>query len=114
MKALAVRAVRDVDDIRVLLNYLGVSTTERGLSVFQHLTNRLLQGRLTSSRDTPESCQSSPACSVNFRCISTSGGVFGPPTGLESKTAEGSATSNDRNRLRRRSPTLTHVRQLAS
>ena len=41
-------------------------------------------------------------------------GVFGPPTGLESNTAEGSATSTDRNRLRRRAPTLTHVRQQAS
>ena len=41
-------------------------------------------------------------------------GVFGPLTGLESNTAEGSATSTDRNRLRRRAPTLTHVRQQAS
>ena len=36
------------------------------------------------------------------------------PTGLESNTVEGSATSTDRNRLRRRAPTLTHVRQQAS
>jgi fumarate hydratase, class II len=30
-----------------------------------------LQRRLTSLRDTPEFCQSSQACLVNFRCIST-------------------------------------------
>ena len=34
--------------------------------------------------------------------------------GFESNTAEGSATSTDWNRLRRRAPTLTHVRQQAS
>jgi hypothetical protein len=37
-------------------------------------------------------------------------GVFGSPTGLESNTAEGSATSTDRNRLRRRAPKLSLVR----
>ena len=70
---------------------------------------------LTDPFDTPKFCRSSPAFLVNIRCISTiPAGVFGPPTGLESNTAEGSATCTDRKRLRRRAPTLTHVRQQAS
>src|SRR5262245_39597648 len=55
-----------------------------------------------SSRCRPRACSSaSPLLEANYS------GVFGPPTGLESNTAEGSATSTDRNRLRRRAPTLT-------
>jgi NAD(P)-dependent dehydrogenase (short-subunit alcohol dehydrogenase family) len=35
-----------------------------------------MQRRLTSPRDTPKSCQSSPAILVNLRCISTAAAVF--------------------------------------
>jgi hypothetical protein len=35
------------------------------------LRSGLLQRRLTSSGDTPNFCQSSQACLVNLRCIST-------------------------------------------
>ena len=54
-------------------------------------------------------CRSTTRCerTQKLRSYMSSSGVFGPSTGLESNTAEGSAASTDRNRLRRRAPTLT-------
>jgi aerobic C4-dicarboxylate transport protein len=41
-----------------------------------------MQRRLTSRRDTPEFCQSSQACPVNPRCISTGGVILKLTTGV--------------------------------